>query len=77
MYYYHTMDTSNGVIGIMMMLFGFLFLIAIVAVTVRLLRHNEIHSGQRTKPLDMVKERYAKGEITKTEFDQVKKDLSD
>jgi len=33
-------------------------------------------SSQRRNPLDVVKERYAKGEISREEFDQLKKDLS-
>ena len=32
-------------------------------------------SGNRRTPLDIVKERYARGEMTREEFEQMKKDL--
>ena len=35
----------------------------------------ELH-GEKPSPLDVAKDRYARGEITKEQFEQIKRDLS-
>ncbi len=61
---------------VMMLFWGVLFIIAIL-VTVRLVRGYDHHYGRshRHAALDIAKERYAKGEIDKEQFEQLKKDL--
>ena len=68
------------------MLFGgvfmFLFWVALVALVVwgitRLARRGDSGPGaiERRNPLEIAKERYARGEISREEFEQIKKDLS-
>ena len=59
-----------------------LFLIAIIWLVVWAIRSSGRRSESGTvtpekrNPLDIAKERYAKGLISKEEFDQIKKDLS-
>ena len=63
-------------------LFGGLWMVifwgGLIAVSVwgisKLTRRND--SSPKESPLDLAKERYAKGEITRKEFDQLKKDLA-
>jgi len=64
---------------------GFMWLIIIIAVAVivYLVYNRNIGAGggsfggRRERPMDILKTRYAKGEISKEEFEQLKKDLED
>lgn len=60
------------------MIFLWVGLIALLVwVAMRIIRGSGNGSGGETKKdaLDIAKERYAKGEISKEEFEQIKKDL--
>ena len=74
MWYMH--DWSNWWIwfgGIDMFFFwGALIALAIWAI-IRFTRRD--YPVTHSKPLDIAKERYARGEITKEQFDQIKRDL--
>lgn len=55
-----------------------LFWLFVIFVGIRLLRNSKIYNdmGHGKDPVDILKERYAKGEIKKEEFESMKKDLS-
>jgi len=72
------------------MWFGWIFWVGIIALVIWLLvnqsnRNREFYqrqhqlptppTPQQESPLDIIKTRYAKGEITKEQFEQMKKDL--
>lgn len=76
MYSYPMMETNDGGSGLLTVLLGLVFLVVVIAVVHRLLKNSEMHSAHQLKPIDIAKVRYAKGEITKEEFEQVKKDLA-
>lgn len=66
------------------MWFGWFFWIIIVALIVwfimSMVNHSQKKSGSdsaKQSPLDILKNRYAKGEINKEEFQEKKKDLSE
>jgi uncharacterized membrane protein len=62
--------------GVGVALVYLLFLTLLATTVMHLLRgHHPYIDTSKQSPLDTVNERYAKGEIAKVEFDQLKKDL--
>lgn len=75
-YYIHPMMGYDGWgWGIMMLFWTALFVVGVIF-AIRLLKNDTPADGHKVDPLDIIKERYAKGEITKEQFSQLKKDLS-
>ncbi len=72
----------NGMFGGMW--FGWLFWIVLILLVVWFITqftnkqqsNNFVATSQKETPLDILKKRYAKGEITKEQFEEMKKDLS-
>jgi len=61
--------------GFFMILFWFIFIGAIVLL-VRALTGGFNNSTSKSEALEILKQRYAKGEVNKKEFEQIKKDLN-
>lgn len=73
-------DYGYGMMGYGGMLFGLLFWILIIVIAYllikRLLEQDKSRSGEEKSALDIARERYAKGEITAEEFDEIKRRLT-
>lgn len=78
-YYDHNMmDGHDGGWGFLMM-FVFIILGALLVFFIVKSSHHHYSHSQKNSPnaLDVAKSRYAKGDITKAEYDVLKKDLKD
>ena len=64
--------------GLMMLLFWGLVIVALVLLVRWLWTQNHPHTAALPgeTPLDVLKKRYARGEITKEEFDRIKQDIA-
>jgi putative membrane protein len=62
--------------GFCMIVFWGAIVALIIWAVIKLSRREDTSSVSKVNALDAAKERYAKGEITKAEFDQIKKDIS-
>ncbi len=62
--------------GFMMIIFWVLVIFGIVYL-IRYLAKGPSHYEPRETPLDILKKRYARGEITKEQYDRMKDDLKD
>ena len=70
------MGWGFGILGWIFMLIFWVILILGVIALVRYLKGSERRDNEGKSPLDILKERYARGEIEKKEFEEKKKDLS-
>ncbi len=77
MYYGPMYGGQDWGIGILAFVLWFVVFVIIVAILVRVFGSggHRMHYMEREDPLAIVKERYAKGEINKEQFEQLKKDL--
>ena len=78
--YYYGDVAGWGMGGGLMMIFFWAAFIVFIVWIVRELgagRHSETPTRHSHSALDILKERYAKGEIEKSEFEAKKKDLQD
>jgi putative membrane protein len=74
----HMMDGGHWANDNGMIVFWFLLLVLVLAAVVMLLvlKNNESRNTSSSNALDALKQRYATGEITKKQYEDIKKDIS-
>lgn len=79
MHYYQMVDHENIAAGLIMTIIGILFIILLGTIIFKLYKDSDKHEikDTETKAIEIAKERYAKGEISQDEFNQLKKDLTE
>lgn len=84
-YYYgvHMVRPINPAVGIFGWIVGIVFWVLLICLIIGIIRHfasnheeSEKSGESSSRALDILKERYAKGEITSREFEKMKKDIN-
>ncbi len=74
MWYGHYMWSSWPMILAGVLFWGTMIALIVWAIS-RMTRHHDTPMHYGKTPLDHLKERYAKGEITKEQYDEIRRDL--
>lgn len=76
MMHYWDYGGTDNMWGILYMFFWLILIVVGAVITLHYLRRENISPRQEDSALDLLKKRYAKGEIDKKEFEEKRKDLS-
>ena len=75
--YGHMMDYGFGYGGMFMWVIFLIVVVVAIYFIARALKEKNMNAGGQDTPLNILKKRYAKGEINKEEYDRMKRDLSE